>query len=127
MPIISIARSSDSLCILTDDGCIFTSTNNGQNWKKNDYYIERYWHLYSSAIINGNIIIGRTFGYLLSSDFGENWSIIQDGFSSKNEHIYSLLTHENSIFAGTSSGLYVSFDSGISWGNINIGLSYASH
>ncbi|MGE5456846.1 MAG: T9SS type A sorting domain-containing protein [Methanococcaceae archaeon] len=104
---------------------IFRSTNDGQSWA-NIGFGENY--ILSFAAIDNNIYAGCDIhGVFLSTDYGANWKLINNGLTSTK--IYALAANTDHVFAGTeSNGIFVTTD-GENWSpvnNISPGLSISS-
>lgn len=62
-----------------------------------------------------------------STDFGENWTLIQGSGIDTSAMVYSLMldpTNSNTIYAATSSGFYKSTDAAVTWAPKNSGLPH---
>jgi photosystem II stability/assembly factor-like uncharacterized protein len=129
----SLAMDGNNLFAGTTDGGIFRSTDYGQNWVAANNGISS---INVNAItVSGNNIIaagnpwGKNTSYIilnqeylyadscrlyLSSDHGNNWSLVDTGY------VVNYLTSSNSdVFAGLIGGIGHSSDSGKHWNYIN--------
>ena len=81
--------------------------------------------MYSFHKIDQNLFLSSQDHIFLSTDYGNNWSLADNGLPIDTlvyNSIY-LLTHNNYLYAATIDGIYSSTDLGKSWSNISDGLN----
>jgi hypothetical protein len=84
----------------------------------------------SIAVIGNNIFAGSNIygdgnGVYLSSDNGNNWTMVNNGMTDTT--IYALATSGNNIFAGSRAGVYLSTNNGQLWTPVNNGFLVPPH
>ncbi|MEN6292105.1 MAG: T9SS type A sorting domain-containing protein [Methanobacterium sp.] len=114
----SLAVDGDNIYLGANEGRVYLSTDNGQNWEQiglpdvgpSDLFV-------LSMAANDNYIFAGTAnnddigGLYISTNNGSTWSRYLE-----NEGIVSLLVKGTNIFAGTmGNGVYLSTDNGSSW------------
>ncbi len=78
------------------------------------------WSLLASG---GNLFAGTADGGVFrSTDGGNNWMPVNNGFGNQSIYIYSLAVSGTMLFAGTNVGVYRTTDNGANWTQINNGL-----
>ncbi|MBM2814244.1 MAG: two component regulator propeller domain protein, partial [Ignavibacteria bacterium] len=99
---------------------LYLTTDYGKSWVGNIYSLN--CGTISSIIKTDEYIyLGTDFGFIHSSDNGNNWT------SSKNQGLINraikiLVKNNNDFIAGTYSGIFLSTDNGDNWLSKNIGL-----
>ena len=99
---------------------VFSSTNNGQSWKKSGF---GFFNI-TNSILSGNTILVSTdsSGIYSSTNEGATWYPASVNIKTKN--ILSLSKNNSFVFAGTGdSGVYKSSNNGGYWAKINNGLN----
>ncbi|MFA7360634.1 MAG: T9SS type A sorting domain-containing protein [Candidatus Kapaibacterium sp.] len=101
-------------------GTVAISPNNGMNWFTSLNNQTGY-----SLLVSGmNIFAGVSDGVYLSTDNGNNWTSVSNGFSG--EQVGSLAISGTNIFAGTRDypygGIYLSTNNGNNWNQVNNGI-----
>jgi hypothetical protein len=110
-----IAR--DSFVFIGTDSGMFKSTNNGNNWT-----LSNRWAL-SLTILNKdniNYIFAGAYRIYISSDWGENWEIVNNGLPNQYFTAFSMSSTENIVYAGiteseNNTGIYKTTNLGINW------------
>jgi len=124
----------DFLLAGTDDGLLQITEDGGQNWKKIDQFPGLPSTAYVTDVLTSrhdvNVIYisfnNHKYGdfkpYLFkSSDKGNSWSSITNGFPDK-DFVWTVVqdhVNENLLFAGTEFGLYYTLDGGQNWNKFN--------
>jgi hypothetical protein len=96
-------------------GAVLTLNCNAQ-WQQTNF--PNSTDAWSIVINNSDIFVGGYNGMYLSSNNGNNWIAVNNGFT----HVYSIAISGSNIFAGTEHGVYLSSNNGNSWTSVNIGL-----
>ena len=112
-------------------GKIYRSDDNGINWSliSQDIYTHMVYTLVFSLNTNGetNFFAGTwSDGVFLSTNFGENWTQVNNGFSYSNYDlaINTFFVFDTTVFVGTCyQGVYIWNNDERSWNNINEGLA----
>jgi len=129
---IAIDRSNPgTVYIVTDDVCLYKSTDYGGTWVKKDSLHQNHTGLAVSRS-NSNVVFAsaddfgsETYTIIKSTDGGDSWSDASAGIDTS-QFILSLAIHpsdENRVIAGTESGFYHTTDGGNSWTGQSSGLS----
>ena len=113
-------------------GKIYRSNDNGINWSliSQDIYTHMVYALAFSPYYDGgmNFFAGTwSDGVFLSTNNGENWTQVNDGFSYSNYDlaINTFFVFDSTVFVGTCyEGVYIWNNDDRSWNNINEGLAY---
>lgn len=112
---------SDSVVIAANSTGIYKSANNGNRWELKKRISE-------NSIINNIEFVGnklfalsQTEGILVSEDYGENWSTINEGLNTLN--VTSILKNGNNWFTGTVQGVYTDYGK---WKNSSLGIVCSS-
>ena len=100
------------------DSYILRSSNNGFTWFDSSYLnCTSIYSIVACPIdtLNNFIFAGTDSGLYRSSDYGKNWSLLNNGINST--YILSLTYNNkgNLLYAGTGDGIYCSSDNGESW------------
>ncbi|OGU42619.1 MAG: hypothetical protein A2X61_00620 [Ignavibacteria bacterium GWB2_35_12] len=113
----SIVIDGTNIFAGTNGKGIFLSTDGGELWTRlNNDYAEEYSDINSIAVINNNIFAGGNSELQVSTDFGKNWEIINNGVSGQ---VSFLLSDKSNVLASTGEGLYLSTNHGLSWSHIS--------
>ena len=112
-------------------GKIYRSNDDGINWSliSQDIYTHMVYTLAFSSNSNGemNFFAGTwSDGVFLSTNLGENWTQINDGFSYSNYDlaINTFFVFDTTVFVGTCyQGVYIWNNDERSWNNISEGLA----
>ena len=112
-------------------GKIYRSNDDGINWSliSQDIYTHMVYTLAFSSNSDGemNFFAGTwSDGVFLSTNLGENWTQINDGFSYSNYDlaINTFFVFDTTVFVGTCyQGVYIWNNDERSWNNINEGLA----
>ena len=98
---------------------IYRSTDDGETWNPLQNPVVWNRDVFTLAVFDTNLFAGTNGGVYLSSDRGENWTLLDDG----PEYIVECFhVSDTDIFAGTGNGIYVSSDTGESWSPFSTGL-----
>ncbi|MGB5847988.1 MAG: T9SS type A sorting domain-containing protein [Ignavibacteriaceae bacterium] len=123
---INVYAAADTSGPSATGGCVFLSTNNGEDWSNVSNGLNC-GAIYSLAINDTNIFAGSVEGgVFLSTNMGANWTSVSSGLG--NLCVYTLLTAPNgtggtNLYAGTmGGGIFISTNNGGNWNNINTGL-----
>lgn len=126
------------IAIGNDNKTIFLASSYGYDWsyrnallKTNDYgqtWVE--CNLRANSVLvfpdNPNIILcGQSTHIYRSTDTGNNWEIVDPGFTNVSINTFQLI-NENSIAVATSDGVYYSTDKGKTWSDFSDGLGNRS-
>jgi hypothetical protein len=123
---INVYAAADTDGTVATGGCVFLSTNNGEDWSNvsnglNCGAIE------SLAINDTNIFAGSVEGgVFLSTNMGANWTSVSSGLG--NLFVRALLVTPNgtggtNLYAGTmGGGIFISTNNGTNWTSVNAGL-----
>lgn len=116
----SIFVSGTKLFAGTGDG-IYSSTNNGNNWKIVSSGLPSGTQVTSFAMIGSNLFAGTSVGVILSTNTGTTWKVVSNGLTNLN--VECLLASSSNLFAGTDNGVALSTDSGANWTPVTNGLT----
>lgn len=129
--VISLAIDESSIFIGTDRSGLYRSTNNGSDWSKVDLKYNstsQIFYVYSIAIDKNKIFAGTDAGIFLSTDNGENWTSMNNGFANETSIIHSVAICDTNIFAGTFDGeIYLSTNNGANWNLVLTDLPNPNH
>ena len=117
-----ISNLKGDLFAATDNGGIFRTTNDGDNWTQINNGLT--YHTVHALALNsqGYVFAGTQFGVFLSTNNGDNWIEADNGITGIN--VLSLAVNRNGfIYAGTEGNVaFNSTDNGNSWVKISGGL-----
>lgn len=122
-PIYCLTAASGKIYAGTMYGGIYVSTNAGNSWTSINNDIQNYY--IGSILIKDNTIFAGCLhspmfgngGFTIknfmfrSTNGGNNWEVIQNGFLYNGVYILALLNYENYIYSGTGNGIYRATDS----------------
>ncbi len=100
---------------------VYVTTDNGATWSSvNSIYGTFVWSIYC----NGNfIIVGGVNEGFISTDQGNNFTLVNIPFEFDNVNIYDIKAIGTTLFAATSyDGVYKSTDMGLTWTPSNTGM-----
>jgi len=113
-------------------GKIYRSNDNGINWSL--ISLDIYTHMVYTLVFSSNSNGGTNFfagtwsdGVFLSTNLGENWTQVNNGFSYSNYDlaINTFFVFNTTVFVGTCyQGVYIWNNDERTWNNTNEGLSH---
>ena len=118
--------SVDVLALTVDDTNVFVGTYGGTGVSRFNNYTHVWMpanggltNHYIAAMTsgNGNIYAGTTAGIFLSTNNGNNWTLINNGLAATTS--YPLLAFGNEVFV-QQGGVYYSANNGASWTPVNM-------
>lgn len=116
----SIFVSGAKMFAGTGDG-MYSSTNNGSNWKLVSTGLPSSTQVTSFALSGSNLFAGTSVGVLLSTNNGISWNAVNIGLT--NVSVECLAVIGSNLFAGTDGGVFLSTDNGINWTAVKNGLT----
>jgi len=126
---ITAIKASGAVAYLFDyegpgNSLVYRSTNNGNNWIMTGYNV-LYSHIASFAIAGSLLYAGddQSGNVEVSSDNGQTWTSVSNGFSSSVHNIYSLVLKGTLLFAGTDNGVYKNTVGQNNWTQVSTGLT----
>ena len=103
------------------NGGVFLSTNNGDNWVEVNNGLTNL-SVHELLLIGNNLFAGSYGGIFLSTNNGGNWTAVNSGLTNLN--VWSLEAIGTNLFAGTQSGgVFLSTNNGGNWTAVNNGLT----
>lgn len=121
---ILISQSFIYAQLLKDEGRIFISTNNGENWQRADNGFPNNATVNDFAYANGKYFAATDAnGIFISSDNLNSWYQLNAGLDETTK-FNAVKTFDNKVLAGSNTkGIFISDDEGEHWSQSNSGLS----
>lgn len=113
------SEGSDGKYYTTTNGSAFTSSDKGKTWQRiHSYGI----NIQSICENNGAIFLGNISGIMRSTNQGENWGYLTNGFSiGSQQGVHQIIvTKKGTILAATGGGLFRSVNNGDSWTKLTV-------
>jgi len=121
----TLAQKGDYFIAGTWGTGVYTSTNNGANWKQSSYGLTGYGLAINKFLIKDeNIFIATNGGVYLSSDDCSNWQLVNNGMTNA-ASVKALALLDDILLAGTSAGeIFATSITNIQWSNVTSSLPW---
>ncbi|MFA5012005.1 MAG: T9SS type A sorting domain-containing protein [Ignavibacteria bacterium] len=122
-----IAKRNNEIWVGEQSGLLYT-TNNGLNWIQTNFAIQFPSRMVNTiSFYNNNIFVASVFhGIYLSSNSGNNWSLINNGLPAIPNPADIISIGSNTFYADNGGGVYYSSNNGQNWIQRNNGLTNLS-
>lgn len=114
-----LSIGSDGNYYTITNGSAFKSSDKGKTWQRIHTYGINIQSIYEK---DGAIFLGNISGIMRSTNQGENWGYLTNGFSIGNQQgVHQIITtQKGSILAATGGGLFRSVNNGDNWTKLTV-------